>query len=148
MRRQRLPAQDDSLLALGRAVREVRARSGLSQESVGMRADMHRNYVGSIERGEANVGFLNLLRVVGALDVPFAEFAEVWERQLRTRPNLRKVDEAQRPARGAHSPTRLISSRADRPYATTIPPWPAIRSTASARTSAASAPNAASRRSR
>ena len=43
--RRRRPAHDEPLLALGRAVRELRARSGLSQESLGTRADMHRNYV-------------------------------------------------------------------------------------------------------
>ena len=83
--RGRLHPYDDALLALGRTVRELRARNGLSQESLGMRADMHRNYVGTIERGEANVGFVNLLRVVDALDVPFAEFAAVWHRQLGAR---------------------------------------------------------------
>lgn len=113
-----------------------------------MRADMHRNYVGTIERGEANVGFLNLLRLVDALDVPFAEFAAVWDRQLRARQDPGRAREVRRPTRGARSTTRLISSRADRPYATTISSWPAIRSTASAETSSASAPNAASRRSR
>jgi len=64
-------------------VRELRARNDLSQEDLGRRVAMHRNYVGSVERGEANLGVLNLLRVVNALGVPFAEFVEVWERQLR-----------------------------------------------------------------
>ena len=40
--------------ALGRAVRETRARRGLSQESLGYVAGLHRNYVGAIERGEIN----------------------------------------------------------------------------------------------
>lgn len=40
--------------ALGRAVREARARRGLSQEELGFAADLHRNYVGAIERGEIN----------------------------------------------------------------------------------------------
>jgi transcriptional regulator with XRE-family HTH domain len=144
--RRRRPAHDEPLLALGRTVRELRARSGLSQESLGMRADMHRNYVGSIERGEANIGFLNLLRVVIALDVPLAEFAEVWDRQLRARLQSAQANDAERRARSAAS--RLISSRADRLHATTIPPWPVTPSTAWAETSSESAPNAALRRSR
>jgi transcriptional regulator with XRE-family HTH domain len=40
--------------ALGRAVREARARRGLSQEELGFMAGLHRNYVGAIERGEIN----------------------------------------------------------------------------------------------
>lgn len=81
--RARGPQHDEALRALGRAVRELRARNDLSQEDLGRRVAMHRNYVGSVERGEANLGVLNLLRLVNALGVPFAEFVEVWERQLR-----------------------------------------------------------------
>jgi transcriptional regulator with XRE-family HTH domain len=146
--RRRRPAHDEPLLALGRTVRELRARSGLSQESLGMRADMHRNYVGSIERGEANIGFVNLLRVVDALCVSLAEFAQVWDRQLRARLRPAQANDAERRAWLAHPTSRLISSRADQPHATTMPPWSAIPSTASAETSSESAPSAASPRSR
>ncbi len=40
--------------AFGRAVREARARRGLSQETLGFAAGLHRNYVGAVERGEIN----------------------------------------------------------------------------------------------
>ncbi len=40
--------------ALGAAVREARARRGLSQETLGAAAKLHRNYVGAVERGEIN----------------------------------------------------------------------------------------------
>ena len=40
--------------ALGGAVRETRARRGMSQEMLGIRAGLHRNYIGAIERGEIN----------------------------------------------------------------------------------------------
>ncbi|HEX7290351.1 MAG TPA: helix-turn-helix transcriptional regulator [Conexibacter sp.] len=39
---------------LGRAVRELRARFGLSQEGLAFQCRLHRNYVGAIERGEIN----------------------------------------------------------------------------------------------
>ena len=48
---------------LGRAVRELRARRGLSQEELGFRAGLHRNYVGAIERGEINPTFRVLLKL-------------------------------------------------------------------------------------
>jgi len=89
--RRRGPQHDEALRALGGAVCELRARNDLSQEDLGRRVAMHRNYVGSVERGEANLGVLNLLRLVNALGVPFAEFAEVWERQLRALQALQRA---------------------------------------------------------
>lgn len=50
-------------LALGAAVRELRARRGLSQEEAGFRGSLHRNYVGAIERGEINPTFRVILKL-------------------------------------------------------------------------------------
>jgi transcriptional regulator with XRE-family HTH domain len=59
---------DLALTMLGNAVRARRRVLGLSQEELAERADMHRNYVGGIERGERNISYLNLLRLARALD--------------------------------------------------------------------------------
>ncbi len=60
-------------LALGRALREFRARRGLSQESFGSRAGMHRNYVGAIEpTAKINPTFKVLLELARGLDVPLS----------------------------------------------------------------------------
>ena len=63
----------DVLKALGERVREVRVDRGLSQEQVGERADLHRNEVGVIERGETNISFVNLLRICRALEITPSE---------------------------------------------------------------------------
>lgn len=68
--------------ALGRAVRELRARRGLSQEELGFRGLIHRNYVGAVERGEINPTMRVVMRLCHGLDVPLAELARVYERQL------------------------------------------------------------------
>src|SRR5437763_16948151 len=39
-------------VAFGLAVRRVRAQAALSQEELGYRSGLHRNYVGLIERGK------------------------------------------------------------------------------------------------
>ena len=67
-------------IALGRAVRELRARRGLSQEQLGFRCDLHRNYVGAIERGEINPTFRVLLKLAAGLRVPLSELAAMRER--------------------------------------------------------------------
>lgn len=73
--------RNPDLHVLGRAIRELRARCGLSQEALGAVADVHRNYVGAMERGEINPTFRVLLKVASGLGVPFSELAVVYERQ-------------------------------------------------------------------
>jgi transcriptional regulator with XRE-family HTH domain len=68
--------------ALGRAVREVRARRGMTQEGLAWVAGLHRNQVGALERGELNATFSTVLRAVGGLHVAVGELFEVYERQL------------------------------------------------------------------
>lgn len=61
---------DPLLIALGQAVRQRRTALGLSQEELAHRAGLHRTYIGSLERGERNVAFLNLIRLADALECP------------------------------------------------------------------------------
>jgi transcriptional regulator with XRE-family HTH domain len=53
----------------GRRVRAERERLGMSQEELATRAGIHRTYLGGAERGERNIGLLNLLRIARALGV-------------------------------------------------------------------------------
>jgi len=55
--------------AFGRRVRELRVERGLSQEELGARAGIHRNYVGGVERGERNIGLDNIWALADALGV-------------------------------------------------------------------------------
>jgi len=61
------------LQQFGRRVRELRLAAGISQEELAERANLHRTYIGGIERGERNVGILNLLRLARALRVRVSE---------------------------------------------------------------------------
>lgn len=69
-------------VALGRAVRELRARRGLSQEQLGFQSGLHRNYVGAIERGEINPTFRILIALARGLALPLSEVLTVYERHV------------------------------------------------------------------
>ena len=45
-------------------------RAGLSQESLAGKAEVHRNYFGRVERGEASITIETLLRIARVLKVP------------------------------------------------------------------------------
>jgi len=54
---------------LARNLRALRASKGISQEELGDLANLHRTYVGSIERQERNVSLDNVEKLASALDV-------------------------------------------------------------------------------
>ena len=58
-----------ALVKLGQRVRQLREHGGVSQEELAHLADLDRTYVGGVERGERNLGALNLLRIAAALGV-------------------------------------------------------------------------------
>ncbi len=68
-------------LTLGRVVRELRARHVLSQEELGVRARLHRNYVGAIERGEINPTYRTLMTLARGLDVRLSSLLALCEQR-------------------------------------------------------------------
>lgn len=53
----------------GDAIRQGRKLLDLSQEDFAEACDLHRTYIGQVERGEKNISFINILRVSRALRV-------------------------------------------------------------------------------
>jgi len=58
---------------LARNLRLLRARYGLSQEALANLVDLHRTYVGSIERSERNVSLDNVEKLATALKIDICE---------------------------------------------------------------------------
>jgi transcriptional regulator with XRE-family HTH domain len=57
------------LVEFGNKVREKRNQLGLSQEELAARANLHRTYIGMIERAEKNITLENIEKLAKALGV-------------------------------------------------------------------------------
>ena len=63
-----MPTPDPRTL-FGNRLRKLRLQRKLSQEKLAELADLHRNYVGGVERGERNVSLINIVKLAHALEV-------------------------------------------------------------------------------
>ncbi len=72
------------LIAFGQAVRKRRLEIGLSQESFAEKSNLHRTYIGGIERGKRNVALLNMIQIAQALELTPVEFLERISENLPT----------------------------------------------------------------
>jgi transcriptional regulator with XRE-family HTH domain len=61
------------LLSLGNALRDARGDNRVSQEELGLRTGVHRNYIGGIERGERNPSVTTIATLAEALDLTLSE---------------------------------------------------------------------------
>lgn len=53
----------------GLQVRRYRKKKGISQEELASISELHRTYIGAIERGERNVSLNNVEKIASSLDV-------------------------------------------------------------------------------
>lgn len=67
----------DILLKFGRKVREERLKKQLSQEQLAELADVHRTYIGMIERGEKNITLENIEKISSALGLKIKDLVEI-----------------------------------------------------------------------
>jgi transcriptional regulator with XRE-family HTH domain len=57
----------------GKKVRHFRKLKNLSQDELAELCELHRTYIGSVERGERNITLLNANKIANALSVSLAE---------------------------------------------------------------------------
>jgi len=61
------------LLKIGNNITQLRKSKGWTQEELAFECQLHRTYIGSVERGERNIAILNLFKIANALEVEVKE---------------------------------------------------------------------------
>jgi transcriptional regulator with XRE-family HTH domain len=64
---------------LGRAIKQLRTERGLSQEEIGLRAEIHPTWISHIESGRNNPAWGSVRRIAAALGVKLSELAALAE---------------------------------------------------------------------
>lgn len=61
--------KDNILIKFGNKVRQFRIEQGISQEELAFRSNLHRTYIGMIERAERNITLINIEKIANALNI-------------------------------------------------------------------------------
>jgi transcriptional regulator with XRE-family HTH domain len=61
------------LIKFGQKIREIRLKQNISQEKLAEKANLHRTYIGMIERAEKNITLLNIQKIANALGVGISD---------------------------------------------------------------------------
>lgn len=59
---------------VGRRIKELRTKQGLSQEEFAFKCDLDRTYITSLERGKRNISLENLEKIAKAFNMTLSEF--------------------------------------------------------------------------
>ena len=59
---------------VGKRVKELRNKRGISQEELADRAGLDRTYITSVECGKRNISIVNVEKIATALKISLAEF--------------------------------------------------------------------------
>ncbi len=61
------------LIKFGNKVKEIRLKQNISQEKLAEKANVHRTYIGMIERAERNITLVNIEKIANALGIQIAD---------------------------------------------------------------------------
>jgi len=69
-----IPTHMDHILKqFGARIKKLRHEQHISQEELAERCDLHRTYLGGIERGERNPSLQNIEKIASAFDITLSE---------------------------------------------------------------------------
>ena len=75
-----MPDRREECVRFGRTIRSLREAKGLSQEDFADRIEVHRTYIGGIERGERNPTLHTIEKIAEALGVPAWKLLQAMDR--------------------------------------------------------------------
>jgi transcriptional regulator with XRE-family HTH domain len=84
-----MPRREEPQIGLSKAIRQLRMEIHLSQEALGLMADIHPTWISHIESGRVNPTWGNVRRIAKGLQVPLpvlAALAEDLEAKYATAP--------------------------------------------------------------
>lgn len=64
---------------IGKKIRAYRETQNISQEVLAEKTELHRTYIGSVERGERNISIVNLEKILSALQISFKELFDEYK---------------------------------------------------------------------
>jgi transcriptional regulator with XRE-family HTH domain len=79
MTRRTEPTEEETRLALGKALRALRDEVGITQEQLAGRLKVDPTFVGRLERGQRGAHWRTIRRILAALDISIAQFASAVE---------------------------------------------------------------------
>ena len=76
----------DAQLLFAKNMRRIRLSLEMTQERLAERAELHPNYISSVERAERNISIRNIERIAKSLGVTMAELVSQPENTAETKP--------------------------------------------------------------
>jgi transcriptional regulator with XRE-family HTH domain len=64
------------LTRIGENIKKYREVKAITQEELALLCKLHRNYIGSIEKGARNISILSLEKIAGGLNVEVTKLLE------------------------------------------------------------------------
>jgi regulatory protein munI len=61
---------------LGERIKELRRKTGLSQEKFALKIEMDRTYFATVESGKRNISLLNIEKIADGLDISLSQLFE------------------------------------------------------------------------
>jgi transcriptional regulator with XRE-family HTH domain len=74
-----MPRREEPQIGLSKAIRKLRMEIHLSQEALGLRADIHPTWISHMESGRVNPTWGNVRRIAAGLEVSLPELAALAE---------------------------------------------------------------------